>query len=415
MTVKKYKILWTGLAVILLVAGALTARVMNRGRQVVRLMSDTKAQIRYLVESGETIGEKPAAQTFSVDFLDAIFGDNPDLLKSLKSVISKGLADEPALNLGEVAAMIVTYRKDSEGNVQDVVAHAVGGFSLGKMKPGFHRHGYFFQRIDPNIWNMGNIVIGFLGRDMVLFSEEATAQKQQELLESLFSGEIMPLIETLEKPMFFTAVFPDPRRLMPPQLRNHVQAIVIKGSLEKYKGHWESIFLTSSDKSAAYSMSILKDIKTMSQAALKTQWGGLVKQELWGPTVGSWWAYEMVKTLDKSTIGNDMNIVRMRSDFERVMVNAILKSVERMSRDLAQMRGSLEDKMDPRVVDARLKTTKPSHYWSNEHQWGPDWPIPPTDEELKIAAALAAAAASNQMALAAAAAPPGTNTAGNTP
>ena len=415
MTVKKYKILWTGLAVILLVAGALTARVMNRGRQVVRLMSDTKAQIRYLVESGETIGEKPASQAFSVDFLDAIFGDNPDLLKSLKSVISKGLADEPALNLGEVAAMIVTYRKDSEGNVQDVVAHAVGGFSLGKMRPGFHRHGYFFQRIDPNIWNMGNVVIGFLGRDMVLFSEEATAQKQQELLESLFSGEIMPLIETLEKPMFFTAVFPDPHRILPPQLRNHVQAIVIKGSLEKYKGHWESIFLTSSDKSAVYSMSILKDIKIMSTAALKTQWGGLVKQELWGPTVGSWWAYEMVKTLDKSTIGNDMNIVRMRSDFERVMVNAILKSVERMSRDLAQMRGSLEDKMDPRLVDARLKSTKPSHYWSNEHQWGPDWPIPPTEEEIKAAAAAAAIAASNQMAIASVMPPPGTNAATTTP
>ena len=153
----------------------------------------------------------------------------------------------------------------------------------------------------------------------------------------------------------------------------------------------------------------------MSQAALKTQWGGLVKQELWGPTVGSWWAYEMVKTLEKSTIGNDMNIVRMRSDFERVMVNAILKSVERMSRDLAQMRGSLEDKMDPRLVDARLKSTKPSHYWSNEHQWGPDWPIPPTEEEIKIATAAAAAAASNQIAVASSSPPASTNATEKTP
>ena len=397
MTFNKHKKLWVGVVLVMVAVGAITARLIYRGHQLVRLMNDTKAQIRYLVESGETIGEKPASETFSVDFLDAIFGDNPDLLKSLKNVISKGLADEPALNLGEVAAMIVTYRKDAEGNVQDVVAHAVGGFSLGKMRPGFHRQGYFFQRIDPNIWNMGNIVIGFLGRDMVLFSEEATAQQQQELLESLFSGEIMPLIKTLEHPMYFTAVFPDPRRILPPQLRNHVQAIVIKGSLEKYKGHWESILLTSSDKSATYSMAILKDVKLMSMAALKTQWGGLIKQELWGPTVGSWWAYEMVKTLDKSTVNNDMNIVRMKSDFERVMVNAILKSIERMSRDLAQMRGSLEDKMDPRLVDAHLKSTKPSHYWSNEHQWGPDWPIPPTEEELKQRAAEAAALASNQM------------------
>jgi hypothetical protein len=71
----------------------------------------------------------------------------------------------------------------------------------------------------------------------------------------------------------------------------------------------------------------------------------------------------------------EQNIVRLKSKYERTMVNATLKSIERMGRDLAQMQGSLEEKLDPRLVDARMRTTKPQHYWSEEHKWGPDWPI----------------------------------------
>ena len=52
-----------------------------------------------------------------------------------------------------------------------------------------------------------------------------------------------------------------------------------------------------------------------------------------------------------------------------------------MGRDLAQMQGSMSDKLDPREVDARMKTKKPMNYWSEPHRWGPDWPIGnPTNE-----------------------------------
>jgi len=27
------------------------------------------------------------------------------------------------------------------------------------------------------------------------------------------------------------------------------------------------------------------------------------------------------------------------------------------------------------LVDAMLRTAKPVHYWSEAHQWGPDWPF----------------------------------------
>ena len=66
----------------------------------------------------------------------------------------------------------------------------------------------------------------------------------------------------------------------------------------------------------------------------------------------------------------------MKSDFERVMVNVVLKTIERMGRDMSQMRGTLEERTDPRLVDARMQSSKPLHYWSDDHQWGPDWPIP---------------------------------------
>lgn len=349
-----------------------------RTARVVQVATEFKEQVRYLVETGATIGEAPASQTFSVEYLQAIFGDNPELLEKLKGVVHQGLADEPALNLGEVAAMLVTYNKTPGGKAENVVVHAIGGFALAHDKPGFHRNGYFFQQLDKNLWSYGNLLVSFLGRDMVLFAaDEQVSQSQQALLDSLFSGDITLLVDRLANPMYFTAVFPDPRHIVPSQLRNHIQAVIIKGSLGHREGHVETIFLAPSTKSAEYATSILKDMKTATDFTLKARFKGVKQQKEWGEVIDPWWAYEMVQTLDRSTIGAEQNLIRMRSDFQRVMVNAVLKGVERMSRDLAAMRGTLDEGKDPRLVDAQLQSAKPLHYWSEPHQWGPNWPIPP--------------------------------------
>ncbi len=370
---------WLTLAVaILAVAGFAVGFAAYRAHRLVRLATDFRSQVRYLIENGGTIGEAPAKETFSVDYLQAIFGDNPELLEKLKTVVHEGLADEPALNLGEVAAMVVTYHMVETGKVEDVVVHAIGGFPIAREKPGFHRHGYFFQQLDKNLWEAGNIVIGFLGRDMVLFSaNDATTEAQQALIDSLFSGDVMMLVDSLSRPLYYTAVFPDPRRIVPPQLRGHVQAVVLKGMLSPRKGLWETIVLTPSVSSAGYAFSLLRDMKMAGELMLKTRWHGVVEDREWGPWIDTWWAYEMVQTLERAEMEQAQNLIRMKSDFGRVMVNAVVKSIERMSRDLAQMRGSLEDRLDPREVDARLATRKPLHYWSDPHQWGPDWPFPP--------------------------------------
>lgn len=362
-----------GVAVVAVIVGVVVGRHSWRLLHVAR---DWRTEIRYLIENGGTIGEVPASEAFEDGYLEAIFGGDPDLLSKLRGVISRGLAEDPTLSLGEVAAMIVTYHKSGDSRIEDVVAHVVGGFPLGQRKPGFHRDGYFQSQIDPSLWNSGNSALGFLGRDIVLFADEAVANKQQGVLESVLTGDIMPLVDMIsDRPLYFTAVFPDPRRVVPPQLRPHVQAFIVKGHLAPYEGSWEMIILTPRPESANYALSLIYDMKLASRMALQSRWQGIMVDTAWGEQVPVWWAYEMANTIGQTSLEAEQNIVRMRVSFERVMVNAVLKSIERMGRDMAQMRGSLDEKLDPRLVDARLRTDKPLHYWSDPHRWGPDWPI----------------------------------------
>lgn len=380
--VNKKKIKTVVLAAMCVVVAALVW-VGLRAYRMADIALDFEAQVRYMIEHGGTVGAAPASTTFSADYLEAIFGDSPELLAQLRGVVQRGLEDAPALNLGEVAAMIVTHRQDEEGQISDVAAHVVGGFPLGRMAPQFHRHGFFRHQIDENLWNTGNTILRFLGRDMVLFADEAVAEKQTEIIEGILRGDIIPLVNSLEKPIHYTAVFPDPRRVVPPQLRHHVQAIVTRGSLAPYEGRTELILLATTPRSANYTMSVMSDLKRMAQIALKTKFAGVVHETPWGPMINPWWSYEMVETSKKAEIEREESIVRMRTEYERVMVNAILKSVERFGRDWYAMRLSMEEGMDPRVVDRKLASRKPLHYWSDEHRWGPDWPIAPSPEELE--------------------------------
>ena len=364
--------------VVLLLIGAVTLAGYTalRAKRLYHTAKEWKTEVRYLIENGGTIGEAPASEAMDQGYLEAVFGGDPDLLAKLRSVIAKGMAEDPAMNLGEVAAMVVTYHMNGDNRVEDVAAHIIGGFPLGQRKRGFHRDGFFRHQIDGNLWNSGNSAISFLGRDILVFADETVVNKQQELLKSILSGNILPLANNIiAKPLYYTAVFPDPRRVVPPQLRAHIQAVIIKGHLAPEDGSWEMMVLTPNPESASYAMSIIYDMKLAGQLALQSRFQGVEIDTAWGKQIPTWWAYEMVKTMQNMSMEKEQNIVRMKVNFERVMVNATLKSIERMGRDLAQMQGSLEERLDPRLVDARLKTTKPQHYWSEEHRWGPDWPI----------------------------------------
>jgi len=370
---------------LVLAMGSVTA---YKAYRLKNIRDDLRHQIHYLTENNETIGGAPAETTFSADYLGAIFGDDPELLSQLKRVVNRGINDSPLLNLGEVTAMVVTYHKGDDGKVEDVVAHIIGGFPLTRRKPGFHRNGYFSNLIDSQLWMAGNKAINMLGRDMIIFASEDVVEKQEIILEAIMSGNIMPLAETLDKPLYYTAVFPDPRNVMPGQLRRHVQALVLKGNLTSYHGKVEAIILTASSRSARITASILNDMKIASEIMLKTKWDGEAKTTAWGKQAGLWWAETLIDTLHRVTVEKEESVVRVKTEFERIMVNAVLKSIERMGRDLAQMKGTLDLKKDPRLVDADLSTSKPGHYWSEEHRWGPNWPIPPpntTNDAIDVA------------------------------
>ena len=372
----KRRAVWTGVTVVMAGAIVFGCVAAYRAKRLYHTAKEWRTEVRYLIENGGTIGEAPATEAMDQGYLEAVFGGDPDLLAKLRSVIAKGMAEDPAMNLGEVAAMVVTYHMNSDKRVEDVAAHIIGGFPLGQRKRGFHRDGFFRHQIDGSLWNAGGSAIAFLGRDILVFADENVVATQQELLESILSGNILPLAGSIiDRPLYYTAVFPDPRRVVPPQLRTHVQAVIIKGHLAPDDGSWEMMVLTPNPDSASYATSIIYDMKLAGQVALQSRFGGVETDTAWGKHIPVWWAHKMAETIQSTSIEKEQNIVRMKASFDRTMVNATLKSIERMGRDLSQMQGSLEEKLDPRLVDARMKSAKPQHYWSEEHEWGPDWPI----------------------------------------
>ena len=377
----------TSLLAITLAFGICFSSLAYRTQRLLHTGSDMHSMLKYQIDTGQEISTTPASEALEESYLSGIFGDDPELLNELKSVVNKGLEEAPELQLGEVAAMVVTHTLSDSGEAEDVVVHVLGGFPSKKRKPGFHRDGYFRNLIDPKLWQAGNSVLSLLGRDMVVFAPENLKEKQQAMLSSLFSGEVTLLAEDIkENPLYFTLAIPNPKSLVPPQLRRHIQAIIVKGHLSKDDGKLETIILCPSIRSAKYAFAVIKDMKIASEVALKTKWQGIERPNPYfgceGKTIiDPWWAYEMVNTSEKADLDRFHNIIKLKSEFGQVMCNAVLKSAERMSRDMFQIIGSLEQKKDPRQVDTELRSEKPTHYWSNPHRWGPYWPLGSGDQE----------------------------------
>ncbi|MFT5123487.1 MAG: hypothetical protein ACI9TH_001079 [Kiritimatiellia bacterium] len=367
------------LALLLSLASSLFAYRIYR---TLTLVQDTRDHIHYLVEEGGSVGSIPSEQAFQTSYLKAVFGDNPELLKKLHEVIRSGLENSNQLRLEKVSAMLVTYRINENEEVRNLATHVIGDYKVGRRRPGFHRDGYFKHLIDQNLWNTGNTVIGFLGRDIVYYAEQDDDEDfQTALIDSLFTGEVDLILEAIDTPYYYTMVIPNPRRLLPPQLRHHIQTVIIKGSMQKQRGDTEVLLLCSNPPSARHTAAVVKDMKVAAEAILQTQFGGVIKERSWGPYLETWWAREMVVTSEKALLRQEENIVRLNVVYGRVMNNALLKSFERMGRDLRQITGTIEQKKDPRLVDAEMRSHKGSHYWSEDHGWGPNWPIQPPSIE----------------------------------
>ena len=370
------RISYLSLLVVLIAGGVLSVT----GYRSVRLYANAtsvSSQIKYLIENGGTIGQVPADSALSSSYLEIIFGDDPELLSQLKQAVEKGIRETPDIKDGEIAAIIVTYRKNGDDKIENVVAHIAGGFPLGRRKVSMHRDGFFSSQIDANLWQTGDSSLKFLGRDMIVWANsEDDSRMQKEIIEAIFSGEIMVLADNIgQKPLFYTAVLPAPKHLVPDKMKAHVRAILINGSLSPEQGMFELVVLTDNERSASLVSSMMYDLKTSMLIGLRTRFGGVQEDTPWGPHVPVWWAYEMANTVEDMQLTRRDRTVRLTSRYERRMVNATLKTIERFGRDYSQIRGVKQDKLDPRVVDANMQSRKPGHYWSDAHRWGPDWPI----------------------------------------
>ncbi len=377
---KAVRYLQWGVGLFSLALLVITAGVGYRVYRVWSITTSVRDQIRYLVEKGEPIEGTEASKVFGDDYLASIMSDDPALLAQLKSVINKGLEQSPLLNLGEVSAMNLTYHRGPDGQVRDFVAYVTGTFPQGERPTGFHIDGYFNNLLDADAYKIGNNAVRFLGRDIIFFTEESNIAEQQHLLESVLNGNIMPLVSNLSETLHYSTVIPNPTDLLPPQLQSHIQAVVVKGTLSHARGSWDIIAIARSERSASYAISIFQDLKTSAEVILGAVLGGTPRQGQWGEQY-IWWARAMLNTSRQSQLQQDGNLVRLKAVYQRVMVNAVLKSIERMGRDIAAQRLRAAEK-DPRLARALREAngangqdTSPLSYWSQEHVWGPDWPI----------------------------------------
>ena len=135
---KVVKVLKILLLVMLVAGGVVGWRAFRLGNTAYK----SYQHLRYLLESGESIEGEAADDVLSDNYLRSLFGDNPELVERLKTVVDLGMATDANLKLGSVSLMVVTYRKGDDGAISDAAIYAVGGFPEPKSRRlGFHSTG----------------------------------------------------------------------------------------------------------------------------------------------------------------------------------------------------------------------------------------------------------------------------------
>lgn len=337
---------------------------------------DARAHLRYLLEEGETIEGAPAEDVLSDDYLSSLFGGNPELVEKLKSVIDLGMATDESLKTGAVTAMIVTYLEGEDGGVKDAAIYAIGGFTDPKhARLGFHSTGFMRQELDRSLWLTGNSVMRLLGRDIVVFCETDTAEAHMQLLYDLLNGNILPLAARIvESPFHYAVVFPTPKEIAPPNLKNDLQTVYLSGTMTGDDGQCEMRLVTAGGLRTMHVRNVVKDMLAMSRVVLHDKWGGYVKEMPWGKMDDMWWARDYVELIDRLKFIELHDMVVLRTETDREKNNAVLKTLERAGRDLAaqkafELAGTMpwEFKFNERNMTGA--------YWSKDHLSGKDWPL----------------------------------------
>ncbi len=386
------RILLRSLAFCLATALFVGAYVGWRALEVFHAANGGFQNLRHLLESGETIEGQPADDVLSDNYLLSLFGDNPELVERLKTVVDLGMATDANLKLGNVSAMIVTYRQENGGKITDAAIYAIGGFPDPKSKRlGFHSTGYFSEELDSELWISGNAFMNLLGRDVIVFCEQDKAEAHMALLFDLLNGGILPLARRIvESPLHYAIVFPDPKELAPPNLRNNLQTVIIKGEMTGDTGKTEVMLVSPNVRAAAQVHTLVKDMARLARITFHDKFSGYIKEMTWGKMNDTWWSVEYVQLMDTLRILQDQVIVVANVEYDRIKNNAILKTIERAGRDLAMQKAfSLSGDL-PWEFANREKDNPTGGYWSPQHRWGPEWPL--GDDGIETPGSIAASA-----------------------
>ena len=392
MSVPMRRILYRSLAFCFLVVLVAGSYVGWRGYAVFQTTYGGFQHLRHLLESGETLEGAPADDVLSDSYLMSLFGGNPELVERLKAVVDLGMASDANLKLGSVSAMIVTYRQSPDGTVLDPAIYAVGGFPDPKsQRLGFHSSGYFQQELDPTLWLTGTAIMNLLGRDIIVFCEQDKAEQHMALLFDLLQGGIMALAQRVaEMPVHYALVFPEPKQLSPPNLRNLLQTILIRGEMGSDHGLTELVMIAPSIRAASQIHLVFKDMAALARITFHDHFSGYIKEMPWGPMNDTWWAVEYVRLVDSLQVVHDQILVVARTEYDRVQNNAILKTIERAGRDLAMQKAfSLVGDLPWEYVFREIGNPS-GGYWSSAHRWGPEWPL--GEEGIPTPGSIAAAA-----------------------
>lgn len=333
--------------------------------------------IRYLLETGEAVEGMAADEALSDAHLLSLFGGNPELVENLKNVVDLGMATDPNLKTGDVMAMIVTYQKDKDGKVRDAAVYALGGFPDPQSKRlGFHIGGFFAQEMDRSLWEAGNMLVNLIGRDIVVFCSEESAERHMSLLFDLLNGNIYSLAHRIiEAPVYFNIVFPDPKRLAPPNIKNQLQTVTIEGVFEPDSGKIGLVVATPSGRAASHVHTVLSDMLVMLRVTFHDKFGGYIKEMSWGKMNDNWWAVEYVSMLDALRLNQEQIIVGGDISVDRQQINALLKTLSRAGRDIARYRAVAYEGNEPWEFAYRERENPSGGYWSHEHMWGAEWPL----------------------------------------
>ena len=332
--------------------------------------------LRYLLDSGESLEGAPAEDVLSDSYLLSLFGNNPDLVARLKGVIDLGMATDDSLKLGNITALVATYTQGENGEIRDPAVYVIGGFPDAKSERiGFTMNGYMRQQLEPEMWNLGHSLVNLLGRDVVLFCEEGQAEMQMARLWDVLNGEIMPLAQAIvTAPYRYAVVFPEPKQILPPNMRNHVQTIMVNGVMGADEGENETLFICPSPRAAAYVHGLVRDMADMARVVFHDRFGGYVKEMWWGKMHDMWWAEEGVAMVDETEIVQDGVFVVTRTSMERTRENFVLKAIERCGRDLAAQKAFQLAGTQPWEF-VRNDAERRAGYWSDSHRDGADWPL----------------------------------------